>query len=599
MSSPPTPPSPSALTTELLNFPPSAPFPPHSLSLIRSLPFNTLCSDCSSPDTSWSSPYHGTLLCLTCSGRHRSLGVHVSFVRSLTMDDWSVRQVLGLLEGGNGQFKEYCRRQGVEGEIEDVYGRKAVRYYRESLKKHVDNILKKGLESYVFRVRTSPATSAKKSSSSTEKKKKTQNPTRPTSTVKTPPKLDDMTSKTFTVKYPPSTPLGLTLSSSSQNVEGGCYLTVSRVQPYSYSSDNGVLVGDGVVEIDGREVKGLEEVMRIVKGWKVTEGVVRFRREEKVEEFNIVSREVEVERVKTPTANDVINASEKIEDYTPTSKKTPEPPPPPPPPQQMYIKQPVKEDSKRLYSAKFPEGVPMGLSLEKRPDGSAVVIKVIHNSVAYHGGVSVGSVVKGVGGREGSGMGGGGRRMSGGGNPGGGRGGEEERRQRAREESHRSGLNPQSSYNNNQAFNLGSSSTYNNPNPPPPVAAPPPPTNEIEKLGLSGPSRAGTSGGYSTKFNSAYGPSTSTSTLPSNAFSVTFSEKQLGLTLEEILGDKITPSYVKKIIEKGQAERLGVRVGDRVLKVKGREAVCHANVVAACRFWEEGLEVTFLREEKE
>ena len=41
-----------------------------------------------------------------------------------------------------------------------------------------------------------------------------------------------------------------------------------------------------------REVKGLEEVMRIVKGWKVTEGVVRFRREEKVEEFNIVSREV-------------------------------------------------------------------------------------------------------------------------------------------------------------------------------------------------------------------------------------------------------------------------------------------------------------------
>ena len=32
--------------------------------------------------------------------------------------------------------------------------------------------------------------------------------------------------------------------------------------------------------------------MRIVKGWNVTEGVVRFRREEKVEEFNIVSREV-------------------------------------------------------------------------------------------------------------------------------------------------------------------------------------------------------------------------------------------------------------------------------------------------------------------
>lgn len=32
-------------------------------------------------------------MCLECSGRHRALGVHISFVRSVTMDSWSEKQV--------------------------------------------------------------------------------------------------------------------------------------------------------------------------------------------------------------------------------------------------------------------------------------------------------------------------------------------------------------------------------------------------------------------------------------------------------------------------------------------------------------------------
>ncbi|GMH84157.1 hypothetical protein TL16_g09833, partial [Triparma laevis f. inornata] len=70
-------------------------------------PSNTHCSDCPSPDTSWASPTYGILLCLTCSGRHRSLGVNHSFVRSLTMDDWSLSQIVSMLEGGNGQWKGF------------------------------------------------------------------------------------------------------------------------------------------------------------------------------------------------------------------------------------------------------------------------------------------------------------------------------------------------------------------------------------------------------------------------------------------------------------------------------------------------------------
>ena len=50
---------------------------------------NKQCADCRAPDTQWGSVNLGLFMCLECSGVHRSLGVHLSFVRSLTMDSWT------------------------------------------------------------------------------------------------------------------------------------------------------------------------------------------------------------------------------------------------------------------------------------------------------------------------------------------------------------------------------------------------------------------------------------------------------------------------------------------------------------------------------
>jgi Putative GTPase activating protein for Arf len=133
-------------------------FPPACLSLLRKMDGNHRCIDCGEHDPQWAAVSYGALLCLQCSGHHRSLGVHVSLVRSITMDEWSLEQVLAMLEGGNGQLAGFFGRHHLTTDTclatsktitrENVtrlrYKTKAALFYRQQMNVHVSNVLEAG-----------------------------------------------------------------------------------------------------------------------------------------------------------------------------------------------------------------------------------------------------------------------------------------------------------------------------------------------------------------------------------------------------------------------------------------------------------------------
>eukprot|EP00927_Polykrikos_kofoidii_P080872 TRINITY_DN77873_c0_g1_i1.p1 TRINITY_DN77873_c0_g1~~TRINITY_DN77873_c0_g1_i1.p1 ORF type:complete len:250 (-),score=31.59 TRINITY_DN77873_c0_g1_i1:13-762(-) len=111
---------------------------------------NQDCFDCdaSCADDPWVSVSHGTIVCLSCAGVHRSLGVHVSFVRSLKLDRLKESELRALLFGGNAKLRRFLedpargvsRRVFMELPIEARYHTPACELYRRRLHAKVDGL---------------------------------------------------------------------------------------------------------------------------------------------------------------------------------------------------------------------------------------------------------------------------------------------------------------------------------------------------------------------------------------------------------------------------------------------------------------------------
>ncbi|OWZ22426.1 hypothetical protein PHMEG_0002889 [Phytophthora megakarya] len=102
---------------------------------LRRLPGNNRCVDCDAPYPQWATVSYGTFMCLECSGRHRGLGVHISFVRSVTMDSWTDKQVLQMQKGGNDSFRVAFSAAGVPTDlsISEKYNTPQAEAYRQRL----------------------------------------------------------------------------------------------------------------------------------------------------------------------------------------------------------------------------------------------------------------------------------------------------------------------------------------------------------------------------------------------------------------------------------------------------------------------------------
>ncbi|XP_073471526.1 stromal membrane-associated protein 2 isoform X1 [Aquarana catesbeiana] len=66
---------------------------------------NKFCADCQAKGPRWASWNIGVFVCIRCAGVHRNLGVHISRVKSVNLDQWTQEQIQCMEEMGNGKAK--------------------------------------------------------------------------------------------------------------------------------------------------------------------------------------------------------------------------------------------------------------------------------------------------------------------------------------------------------------------------------------------------------------------------------------------------------------------------------------------------------------